>query len=64
MKVRLGSLTAALENGRSTRLSDRMGLRRLGEREATRPDGTTRRSHYWEMTREEWGEGGAVRAEA
>ena len=55
LKVRLVCLTAALDNERSTRLIDRMGFRRLGEREALRPDGTTRRSHYWEMTREEWG---------
>ena len=27
---------------------------RMGEREAVRPDGTTRRSVYWEMTRDEW----------
>ena len=58
LKVRLVCLTAALDNERSTRLIDRMGFRRLGEREATRPDRTTRRSHSWEMTREEWGEGG------
>lgn len=54
LHVRLICLTAALDNERSVRLIDRMGFRRRGEREATRPDGTTRRSHYWEMTREEW----------
>ena len=26
----------------------------MGERESTRPDGSTRRSLYWEMTREPW----------
>ena len=54
LHVRLICLTAALDNERSVRLIDRMGFRRRGEREATRTDGTTRRSHYWEMTREEW----------
>lgn len=54
LRVRLICLTAALDNVRSTRLIDRMGFRRMGERDGTRPDGTVRRSHYWELTREEW----------
>lgn len=61
--VRLICLTAALDNIRSIKLIDRMGFRRMGEREAIRPDGTTRRSHYWEMTREEW-EAGPGRSKA
>jgi RimJ/RimL family protein N-acetyltransferase len=52
--VRLICLTAALDNVRSAKLIDRMGFRRMGERDAHRPDGTVRRSIYWEMTREEW----------
>lgn len=52
--VRLMCLTAALDNVRSQKGIDRAGFRRLGEREAVRPDGTTRRSVYWEMTRDEW----------
>ena len=55
LKVRLIGLTAALDNVRSAKLIDRIGFRRMGERESTRPDGTTRRSLYWEMTAEEWG---------
>ena len=52
--VRLICLTAALDNIRSTKLIDRMGFRRMGVREAIKPDGTTRTSHYWELTREGW----------
>lgn len=54
LKVRLIGLTAALDNVRSAKLIDRMGFRRMGERESIRPDGTPRRSLYWEMTVEEW----------
>jgi len=54
LRVRLICLTAALDNVRSTRLIDRMGFRRMGERDGIRPDGTIRRSHYWELTRDEW----------
>ena len=52
--VRLVGLTAALDNVRSARAIDRAGYVRMGERESVRPDGTTRRSIYWELTREEW----------
>lgn len=52
--VRLMCLTAALDNVRSQKGIDAAGFRRMGEREAMRPDGTTRRSVYWEMTRDEW----------
>jgi RimJ/RimL family protein N-acetyltransferase len=54
LRVRLICLTAAPDNIRSARLIDRMGFKRMGERDAMRPDGTVRRSLYWEMTREEW----------
>jgi RimJ/RimL family protein N-acetyltransferase len=54
LRVRLICLTAALDNVRSTRLIDRVGFRRLGERDGIRPDGPIRRSHYWELTRDEW----------
>jgi len=54
LRVRLICLTAALDNVRSTRLIDRIGFRRMGERDGIRPDGTVRRSHYWELTRDEW----------
>jgi RimJ/RimL family protein N-acetyltransferase len=52
--VQLMCLTAALDNVRSQKGIDAAGFRRMGEREALRPDGTTRRSVYWEMTRDEW----------
>ena len=52
--VRLIGLTAALDNIRSARLIDASGFVRLGERDSLRPDGTVRRSLYWEMTREAW----------
>jgi len=52
--ARLMCLTAALDNVRSQKGIDAAGFRRMGEREAMRPDGTTRRSVYWELSREEW----------
>jgi len=52
--VRLMCLTAALDNVRSQKGIDAAGFRRMGEREVVRPDGTTRASVYWEMTKDEW----------
>ena len=52
--VRLMGLTAALDNVRSAKLIDAAGFTRMGERDSVRPDGTVRRSLYWEMTREDW----------
>lgn len=52
--VRLIGLTAALDNVRSAKSIEAAGFRRMGEVESVRPDGTTRRSLYWELTREEW----------
>lgn len=52
--VRLVGLTAALDNVRSAKAIDKAGYVRMGERESVRPDGTIRRSIYWELTREEW----------
>ncbi|MFM9863056.1 MAG: GNAT family N-acetyltransferase [Micropepsaceae bacterium] len=54
LNVRLICLTAATDNVRSAKLIDRMGFKRLGERDATRPDGTIRHSIYWELTAQEW----------
>lgn len=54
--VRMMCLTAALDNVRSARLIDAAGFLRVGTREAVRPDGTTRESIYWEITREQWRE--------
>lgn len=52
--VRLVGLTAALDNVRSARVIEAAGFRPMGERDSRRPDGTLRRSLYWEMTVEEW----------
>ncbi|MDX5331982.1 MAG: GNAT family N-acetyltransferase [Caulobacteraceae bacterium] len=52
--VRLIGLTAALDNIRSIKAIDGAGFVRMGERESVRPDGTIRRSVYWELTHEAW----------
>ena len=52
--VRMMCLTAALDNVRVQRGIDGAGFTRMGERDAVRPDGTIRRSIYWEMTRDAW----------
>ena len=52
--VRLIGLTAALDNVRSARVIEGAGFRPMGERDSRRPDGTLRRSLYWEMTIDEW----------
>ncbi len=52
--VKLICVTAALDNERSARVIEAAGFRAMGEREGVRPDGSMRRSRYWEMTREEW----------
>jgi RimJ/RimL family protein N-acetyltransferase len=52
--VRLIGLTAALDNVRSAKAIDAAGFRRMGEVESVRPDGSTRRSIYWELARDEW----------
>lgn len=52
--LRLIGLTAALDNVRSAKLIEAAGFVAMGEREARRPDGSTRTSRYWELTREEW----------
>lgn len=54
--VRMMGLTAAVDNVRSARLIDAAGFVRMGERDSIRPDGSVRRSLYWEMTREAWKE--------
>jgi RimJ/RimL family protein N-acetyltransferase len=52
--VRLIGLTAALDNVRSARVIEAAGFVDMGERDGVRPDGTIRRSRYWEMTRDQW----------
>lgn len=46
--------TAALTNVATQRMLDGLHFRRMGEIVSTRPDGTTRASLVWEMTRAEW----------
>jgi RimJ/RimL family protein N-acetyltransferase len=52
--VRLMCLTAALDNVRVQKGIDGAGFVRMGERDAVRPDGSVRKSVYWEMTRDQW----------
>jgi RimJ/RimL family protein N-acetyltransferase len=52
--VRLVGLTAALDNVRSARVIEAAGFRPMGETLSRAPDGTERRSRYWEMTRQDW----------
>ncbi len=52
--VRLIGLTAAVDNVRSARVIEAAGFTFVGERDCIRPDGSVRRSLYWEMNREEW----------
>jgi len=52
--VRLIGLTAALDNVRSAKAIDGAGFIRKGEVESVRPDGTVRRSLYWELTQDQW----------
>jgi len=47
--IRLLAMTASPENIRSHKLLDRLGFERMGEMESVRPDGTVRRSLYWEL---------------
>jgi RimJ/RimL family protein N-acetyltransferase len=52
--VRLMCLTSALDNVRAQKGIDAAGFVRMGERDALRPDGTVRKSVYWELTRDQW----------
>jgi RimJ/RimL family protein N-acetyltransferase len=52
--LRLIGLTAALDNVRSAKAIDAAGFQRMGEVESVRADGVTRRSLYWELTRDAW----------
>jgi RimJ/RimL family protein N-acetyltransferase len=52
--VRLIGVTAALDNVRSAGVIEAAGFQPMGERDSARPDGSVRRSRYWEGTREAW----------
>lgn len=47
--VRLLVMTASLENIRTRKLLGGLGFERMGEVDSIRPDGTVRRSLYWEL---------------
>lgn len=55
--VRLICVTAALDNVRSARVIEAAGFTPMGEHDGVRPDGSVRRSRYWDMTREAWRQG-------
>jgi len=46
--------TAALDNIRTARLLERIGFKDMGEVESGLPEGGTRPSRYWEMTKQDW----------
>lgn len=46
--------TASHENTPTQRMLDGFGFMRKGEIESVRPDGTTRASPVWEITRQDW----------
>lgn len=46
--------TTARDNERSIRLLSRLGFVRMGEVTSVKPDGSTRPSLYWELTRAGW----------
>jgi len=46
--------TAAPDNVRTARLLDALGFQRMSEVTSTRPDGTTRPSLVWEISRQAW----------
>ena len=48
--------TAALDNLRTARLLERLGFTEKAVITCTAPDGTTRPSRYWEITRAQWRE--------
>lgn len=52
--INLLCFTASPDNHRSVRLIEAMGMRRMGEVESLSPNGQTRQSLVWEMTKAEW----------
>ncbi|MEO1359781.1 MAG: GNAT family protein, partial [Pseudomonadota bacterium] len=46
--------TGALDNVRTARMMDGLGLERKGQITSTRPDGSSRRSLVWEIERGDW----------
>ncbi len=54
LELELIVATGALDNVRTARMLDGLGLARKGEITSTRADGSTRQSRVWEVTRDEW----------
>lgn len=54
LRLDLVVATGALDNIRTARLLDDLGLARKGEITSTREDGSTRQSIVWEVTKEMW----------
>ncbi len=50
--VRLLAMTSALDNIRSHKIFTHMGFTEMGEIDSIRPDGSIRRSIYWELVKE------------
>ena len=54
LKLDLIFATGALDNVRTAHMMDRIGMFHKGETTSHRPDGTTRQSNVWEVTRADW----------
>lgn len=54
LRLELIVATGALDNIRTARLLDGIGFERKGEITSHRPDGATRQSLVWEVTRDAW----------
>ena len=54
LRLELIVATGALDNIRTARMLDGIGFVRKGETTSQRPDGTTRPSLVWEVTRDAW----------
>jgi RimJ/RimL family protein N-acetyltransferase len=54
LKLDLIFATGALDNVRTAHMMERVGMVHKGEITSRRPDGTTRQSNVWEVTRAAW----------
>jgi RimJ/RimL family protein N-acetyltransferase len=54
LNLQLIVATGALDNVRTARMLDGLGLDRKGQISNERPDGSTRLSNVWEVTRSAW----------
>ncbi len=58
LRLELIVATGALDNVRTARMLDGLGLERKGEITSHRPDGSTRASQVWEVSRAAWFDAG------